>query len=522
MDIEIEEDTKSIADYLQILPRHKYTILVPMVIFFVISVVVTVSLPAIFQSSTTISIEQQKIPTTFVKSTVITPIEERIEQIDHTALTVSKINEIIEKYKLYPTTKANPLELAQRFRANFEREPVTADIPGARKGNKITIGFKLTFNHPSPVVAQKTVNEISHLFLDENKKSRTNSASAATKFLEAESEKFRQEIEKTEKKIADYKKEYANSLPEFLSTYMAETVQIDNQLQQITAQEQIINEQKNALQGQISVTNPTPVVDENGKSVMPESLPTLKAEYARLLNKYSALHPDVIALKNKIKNFKKADIPADSMATNPVFVQLKGQLDMTDIQLANLTKQKERLNERLKTIHLQISQMPQVESNYSKLMRDLEGNQSQYKDLKEKFLEAKLSQTLEEEQQSEKFIILESANFPLKPEKPKRLQVLLIGIVGSIGVSIFIGIAVDIVQTGVRGYKSVAFLTQLPPLVTIPYIHNQADVLRERQKKIKFIILCVCLFFITVAIITTIYKPVGLIITNLLNKISVY
>ena len=522
MDIEIEEDSKSIADYLQILRRHKYTILVPMVIFFVISLIVTVSLPAVFQSSTTISIEQQKIPTDFVKSTVITPIEERIEQIDHTALTVSKINEIIEAYKLYPTAKANPLELAQRFRANFEREPVVADIPGARKGNKITIGFKLTFNHPSPVVAQKTVNEISHVFLDENKKSRTNSASAATDFLEAEAGKFKLAIENTEKEIANYKKDHADSLPEFLSAYMAETVQIDNQLQQITAQEQIINEQKNALQGQISVTNPTPTLDENGKNVVPESLPVLKAEYEHLLNKYSALHPDVIALKNKIKNYKKIDVPSDSVATNPVFVQLKGQLDMTDIQLANLTKQKERLNERLKTIRLQISQMPQVESGYAKLMRDLEGNQSQYKDLKEKFLEAKLSQTLEEEQQSEKFIILESANFPLKPEKPKRLQVLLMGIVGSIVISIVIGVAVDIVQTGVRGYKSVAFLTQSLPLVTIPYILNQADITRERQKKIKFIILCLCLFFITVVVINTIYKPVGLIITNFLNKISVY
>jgi polysaccharide chain length determinant protein (PEP-CTERM system associated) len=517
--MEIEQDSKTIQDYLQILCRRKYTILVPMLVLFVVSVIVALALPPIYRSAATILIEQQKIPTDLVKSTVVSPVDERIRQIQQSIMTVDNINEIIEKYQLYPTKNASRLDLAEKFRANFTFELVNVDVLGKVRNSKITLAFKLAFDHNNPLLAQKTASEITNRFLKENITSRTEGAKQTSSFLGQEAEEFKQEIEKTETKIAEYKKKYRDSLPELLPAHLDEVGRIKTQIQQTIFQEQAINAQRLNLQSQFATTSPV-LLDTTGKSVLPDNLPALKAEYARLLSKYSVLHPDVIALKHRIDNYKASDNAknAPSAATNPVYLQLKSQLEMADIQQRNLIKQRESLNQELKTVETQISQTPEVELEYADLMRDLDSNKAKYKELKEKYLEAKLSQSLEDEQRSERFSVSESAVVPTKPEKPERLKVLLMGLVASVVCGIGIGVGAEILTGGVRGQQAVTFLTGMQPLVVIPYIQNQQDIDSERKKKNRFIILCYALFIITVIVVHTLYMPLNTIFSKVLNK----
>jgi Flp pilus assembly protein TadB len=151
-------------------------------------------------------------------------------------------------------------------------------------------------------------------------------------------------------------------------------------------------------------------------------------------------------------------------------------------------------------------------------MRDLDSNKAKYKELKEKYLEAKLSQSLEDEQRSERFSVSESAVVPTKPEKPERLKVLLMGLVASVVCGIGIGVGAEILTGGVRGQQAVMSLTGMQPLVVIPYIQNQQDIDSARKKKNRFIILCCCLFVITVIVVHTLYMPLNTIFSKVLNK----
>lgn len=204
--MELEEEI-SLKDYLQIARRRKYTIILPMLALLMLSAIVAIILPPVYRSKATILIEQQHIPTDLVRSTVVSFADERIRQIEQKLMTIDNLNKIIEKFDLYPEERkvVNPSILADSFRKSTTLELINADVIGNGHNSKATLAFTLSFDHKVGVVAQKVANELVTLFLDENIRTRTQRAEESTKFLEEESEKVKQEIQKIENQLADYK-----------------------------------------------------------------------------------------------------------------------------------------------------------------------------------------------------------------------------------------------------------------------------------------------------------------------------
>jgi polysaccharide chain length determinant protein (PEP-CTERM system associated) len=520
METEEENSTKGIDDYLQILRRRKYTILASMLLFAFIGILVTLSLPPLYLSTATILIEQQKIPTDFVRSSVISSADERIMQIKQSVMTVDNINKIIDKYQLYPNKKQDILELAETFRTDFTFELLSADVISKSKGSKIALAFKLGFFHRNPLLAQKTVNEITNLFLSENIKSRTEGAIQTTAFLDEEAKQLKQRIQEAEIEIEKFKEKNNGSLPELLASNLAEVSRIGTQLEMDKSKEEVLNEQKANLQAQLSATSPFPI-DTVGQSTAPESLAKLKADYAQLLAKYSPLHPDAITLKHKIDNYQETPSPTNQTdVTNPVYLNLKGQINIIEIEQKNLAQEKVNLTQSLQKLQVQLSRTPQVERELSELMRDLESSQLKYKEITAKYLEAKLSQSLEQEQKSEKFSVIESASMPSKPEKPDRIKILLMSLAVSIAAGIGIGVSIELYQNKVYGHKTLTSLTRVPLLIVIPYIKNVADIEMERKRKRRFVIFCVFLVIAMLIFIHIRYMPLNVIADKVLSKLN--
>ena len=66
----MENATLAPGDYLAVLKRRKWNIVIPIISIFLISVIVAFALPPIYKSTTTILIEQQDVPLEYVKSSV--------------------------------------------------------------------------------------------------------------------------------------------------------------------------------------------------------------------------------------------------------------------------------------------------------------------------------------------------------------------------------------------------------------------------------------------------------------------
>ena len=73
----------------------------------VVSFLVARLLPAIYESSSTILIEEQQIPPEFVRSTVTGFADQRIQSLTQQILSRVKLWEIIQQFNLYPELREN-------------------------------------------------------------------------------------------------------------------------------------------------------------------------------------------------------------------------------------------------------------------------------------------------------------------------------------------------------------------------------------------------------------------------------
>ncbi|MEQ1545092.1 Wzz/FepE/Etk N-terminal domain-containing protein [Methyloglobulus sp.] len=523
--MELEEE-KTLKDYLQVARRRKYTIIVPMLVLLLISVVVAIALPPVYRSKATILIEQQHIPSDLVKSTVISFADERIQQIEQKLMTIDNLNKIIEKFGLYPNEKKllTSSDLAAQFKASTTLELINADVVGKGKSSKATLAFTLSFDHKVGSTAQKVANELVTLFLDENIRSRTERAEESTKFLQEEAEKFKVEIQKSENQIAQYKEKYSSSLPELLTVNMSSIARIENTLQQLQLQEKMLEERRISLGLQISATSPVVVDGGDGKNAKVESRASIEAEYHSLLKKYSSTHPDVKALKRKIEGYEeqKNDKSTNSQANinNPVYLQLQSEINVAGVEQKNIGQQKIALTEQLKKLEVNVSQTHQVERGYYDLMRDLDNQKAKYKELIAKSLEAKLSQNLEVEQKAEKFSLLEPPRVPEKPEKPNRIKILFVGFLFSIIGGLGAGFVAEAMDNSIRNHNVLTHLTGAEPLVVIPYIENQEDLNKTRRNKINFAILILLLLAGATVAIHFFYMPLDVVFNRVSDRLS--
>jgi polysaccharide chain length determinant protein (PEP-CTERM system associated) len=519
-----QDQEKTLKDYLQIIRRRKYTILLPMLGLLMLSVIVTIVLPPVYRSKGTILIEQQHIPVDLVKSTVVSFADERIRQIEQKLMTVDNINKIIEKFDLYPKERkvVNASDLADQFKKATLIELINADVVGQGKSTKATLAFTISFDHKLGITAQKVANELVTMFLDENIRSRTERAEESTKFLQVETEKFKQEIQKIENELAEYKDKYSASLPELLPVNTAAITRIENTLQQMVMQEKMLNERRINLRNQLVMTSSTLVEPGNGDTPKIQNRATLEAEYNDLLKKYSTNHPDVKIMKRRLEAYDEEhkNQPEQGGINNPAYLQLQSELNIAEVELKSMNQQRDELNVQLRKLEANVAQTHQVERGYYDLVRDLENNKAKYTELKAKSLEAKLSQNLETEQKAEKFTLLEPPRVPEKPEKPNRLKILFLGFVLSIAGGLGTGLVAETLDTSIRNPEELAELVGVEPLVVIPYIENQEDIQISKRNKLNFILIGLLLLIGATLAIHFFYMPLGMLINKLSDRIS--
>ena len=66
-----EQEGLGLTDYIAILRRRRWYLIVPAVVIFAVAVAVAMLMPATYRSEATILIEQQQIPQDLVRSTVM-------------------------------------------------------------------------------------------------------------------------------------------------------------------------------------------------------------------------------------------------------------------------------------------------------------------------------------------------------------------------------------------------------------------------------------------------------------------
>ncbi len=553
----MDQNTGQLTDYYAIIRRRKMHLIIPFTLILLISIGLAFGLPPVYQSSATILIEQQEIPQELVPSTVNSYAAERIQVISQRVMTRVNLQNIIENYDLFreERERGDTDDLITRMRENINVEMVSAEVndPRARQG-RATIAFNLTFDSDNPQDAQNVVQELTTLYLDENKRIRTQKAEVTSDFLAEEANRLSREITALEAKLARYKEKNVGRLPELMQMNMNLLERTDRELEDNAEKIASLEERQMLLENQLVQIEPNTGDSPEGRlrklqsdylsasavysydhpdlvrmrreiealkkqtgiesdtAELDQQILNMRQELTEARKKYSPDHPDVVKLEktlalleDKLRQ-KQTDsseiVEIEIKPDNPAYIAAKNQLDAVILNLKSEKEKRNRLKEKYAEYEERLTQMPSVEQEGLSLRRDYDNAVTKYHEIKQKQLQAQVGEQLERESKGERFSLIDPPSFPTQPIKPNRPGIMLLGTVLSMGGGIGLAAVSEFLDQTVRGAKAITGLLKAPPLSMIPYIENRKD---RRRKRRKFIIGLSTSVVLTLAVILFLY-----------------
>lgn len=525
----------TLNDYLSIFKRRIWQIAAVASAVLIASILVAVLLPPIYQSTGTILVESQQIPTDLVKSSITSFADERIEVIKQRVMTRENLYRIMQKYGLYADRVGDEStsELLAELRENIAIELQSANTANSWE-KKATIAFTVSFSYENPDIAHKVANELVTLFLDENVKSRTEKATETTEFLSQEVDTLRKELEATEAKVATFKEQYAGSLPEHMDMHMTMLQRSEMDIKEIDRDYKSTQEELRYLD--VELASARSGINKKGIGDGPvilsndAELEKVKLELERALSIYSESHPSVKALKNRLEKLesvsakdataagskpKRVDLEVDLMVA-----KVQAQIDAAKSRLESLSQQKQSMRKRVDELQSRISRSPEVEKGLFKLMRDYENAKAKYEEVKSKQINAKIAENLEQDNKAERFTMLEPPTFPEKPIKPNRLKVVALGVFASIAIPLGLVFLLESMNARVRGAEALESITKVRTLVTLPYIYTEAEI-RRKKYFLRYLLLGILVFIIVSSIVVNLFvMPLDILFVKIINRFA--
>jgi len=569
---------KSLRDHLGMLRRRRGLIATVFVLLFAVAAVIAVVLPPVYRSTATILIKEQEIPQEFVRSTVTSFADERIQVISQQVMTRSTLLDLVEKYGLYSKVRQSETseEILDRMRRDIKLTPISAEVTDRRTGSpvKSTIAFSLSYDSESAGAAQKIANELTTLYLNENVKNRQQKAAETTSFLDEELSRVSQHISEVEQKLSLFKARNQGRLPELNLSNQVGSERANSDIQRLEREIVFLNERTMSLQTQLADTKPNlPVSSSSGGTLLDsdDRLKSLQLQLTTLIGTYSEDHPDVKRLRREIAVLqaetgqdgdttdreakrlelqaqlsvlrqKYADEHPDVAKTkraiaalealppaeakrgrkpdNPVYTNLKSQIESTIAQVASMRTERDELRTKLALFDMRVSQTPEVEREYLELVRDMDSSRNRFRELRDKQMQAQVAEQLERGRKAERFTLIEPPIFPEKPYRPNRTLIVMLGlllaVVGGVGAAA-LREALD--QT-VHSPRDVMRVIQAPVLAVLPVLPSPMLVRRRSRIRKLLLLAGVVVVLVIVALLHFFYMPIDVAWYAVLRRLA--
>jgi succinoglycan biosynthesis transport protein ExoP len=337
-------------------------------------------------------------------------------------------------------------------------------------------------------------------------------------------------------------------LPELAGVNIQLMTRSEEELRDVDFRLRSLEQQIVYLDAQLAQISPSSAVyTSSGERVFSpqDRLKFLRTEYARASALYSDTHPDVVRLRREIAGLEKSTDPVDQAneverqmsdansqlraareryaddhpdvvrltrltgsltrqleelrtapptpapnanPDNPAFIQIKAQREASVGERDSLNKKRTELQARVRELENRMESAPSVEREYTSLVRELENSQIKYREVRQKQMEAQVSQNLEDGRKGERFTLIEPPIAPSEPASPNRRLILALGAIVGLGGAIGVLLLLEALDGSVRSQRDLASLLRIPPLAVVPWMETHAErALRARRRLISLV-----------------------------------
>jgi capsular exopolysaccharide synthesis family protein len=348
----------------------------------------------------------------------------------------------------------------------FARASIVGAVSGSLKVSIVprTNAVRLTYRHPSPVVARDLVNKLLDVFMERSVEDRLFGTNQAAGMLAVQMEDLKNHAADAQRKLAKFQEEH-----NFVGT--------DENDNLTTAGLKIINEQLAEAQADQIIKRARVHLVESGNPELLTSVaptPTLrtlraqetsvKVELGQLASKYGPGYPRVHELQAQLPSLEKEIAVETSNVTRRV---------QEEYQTSSNTVQS--LQERLNAQTQQAFKLNESAAQYALLREDAESSRDLYDVLQLKLKESSVSAALN----AASISIIDHAVIAPYPVEPNKRRVMMTGGLAGFILAVFLAFLIEALNDTLQTSEDLETWSRFQALGAVPHFEAQPRTIKD-------------------------------------------
>ena len=324
---------------------------------------------------------------------------------------------------------------------------IAADVD-PRKPNATPSLFTITYQDPNRARSVEVVDRLLNDFVEGSLTSNSEGSQQTEQFLTQQIADYGQRLSQTEQQLADFKKRNMGMVPGEQGDYFSRLQTDENSLNQLKQSLYVAQRKRDAIAqelktGQQFTTaggSSAPAVTSAAALDTQQQIAFTQQRLDQMLLKYTDQYPDVIALKQTLKELKarqqeelaaakKGDLGAATalgLAANPVYQKVEEQYNDELVEVASIQQAISDREQDIAKMKTMMSSAPAIQAEYAQLTRNYAVTKKQYDALLARLDSARLGQQAASTGLV-KFQVIDPPSAQFQPVSPNR-PLLIVGV----------------------------------------------------------------------------------------------
>ncbi|MDF3606757.1 lipopolysaccharide biosynthesis protein [Paracoccus sp. DMF-8] len=393
------------------------------------------------------------------------PAARRVQLIEQRLMVRANVLDVIERHQLYVGLPLSENAKIALFRGSTRIESVQATGRDPTSGASL-VAIVISVQAETAQKAADLANDFADSIIGQDEASREARVQETREFLLAEERRIERELDAHGRRMADYNTQNEDALPSAQEYIQQELTQLAEQEAALDREIMSLDRERLAVRAGDGMGLGRTV------SSLAQQLRVAELELAQARRTFSADHPEIARLEANISRLSEGGVSEPSGIVQ--------QVQLIDTQLQQLRQQIAQISARQGEIERARARTPEVRREVEQMTREQMRLQDRYAETSRRLAEVEMLQSLQENNQVERFVVLERAVPPEYPALSGRKKSALLGGLVTLMIAGGVALLLDLRQPVLRSSSQFIAATGLRPVVELAYVPDEKDLLTTR------------------------------------------
>lgn len=490
-----EVDSPGLHQYLMMGIRRRWWFIASAVLFWVGALALSIIVSPRYKSETLILIEPGDVPAQYVTSSMGLDLQQRLQSLTEQTLSQPRLAQLISELHLYGNA---PGQVASENQVRQMRLDISVDLIKANDQKEIS-AFKIAYSGSTPEQAQKVTSRLASLFIQDSIDRQQRLSEDTTSFLATQLEEARNDMEKQEQVLRQFRSKNLGQLPEQQAANVQILAGLQDRLRSATESLHQAEKQKlylGSLMGSSSTAKANAAAGNAtsaSSSPLDEQIEKMKADLADLSAKYTPRHPDVVRLKEQIANAEKIRKEtarsgqsvkaglvegfdnASSARIASAVAELQSQYKANELEITNRKEEINALEQQIGTYNTRLNLTPVGEQEIAQATRNYDDARTHYESLLAKKQQSEMATDLARTQMNGQFRTIDPPGLPQRPYWPNRPKFAGVGLFLGTLVGLLVVALKETIDARIWGEDDLSRWASLPVIATVPPLITKTE-----------------------------------------------